>query len=291
MVCRLISNLRCKQLPHFTHADFRHPGCFLKNHGIKLKTREINKPIVSGKSHSQCLEEEALKNGQAGAEHDLIAELLPWYANGTLNPAKQALVVEHLPVCAECRTILGQYQKLDAVCRAHTDETDWQPSPAHFALIYQNIDAEKNETVAKSSTVSKRRLLTRLSNRLTAVSRPIAWALTLETIALAVLVVLLVTPRIALQPTGGRMFETLSNSRAPVAMGQARVHIVFAEDISEREIRALLTSVQGRLIDGPSMLGVYTLAISGEKLDSALPRLRNHPKVKLAEPAAGTLPS
>lgn len=262
----------------------------MKNYGIKLKTKEINKPITAGKSYAPYLEEDGTKNGRAGAEHDLIAELLPWYANGTLNPSQHALVFKHLPCCAECRAILAQYQKLDAVCQSRRDEIDWQPSPAHFELILQNIAVEKNDP-AGSSTVSRHSPLTRLSNRLTTMSRPIAWALTLETVALAVLVVLLVSPRIALQPPNARLFETLSNSRAPAAGGQARVHIVFAEDISERDIRTLLVSVQGRLVDGPSRLAVYTLEVSADKLDAALPKLRNHPKVKLAEPATGVSPS
>ena len=38
-----------------------------------------------------------------------------------------------------------------------------------------------------------------------------------------------------------------------------QIRIAFAEDMTERELRALLTSVGGTLVSGPSALGIYTV--------------------------------
>jgi len=116
----------------------------LKNYGTPLNTKEINNPIASGENLSQYPDEDAL--------HELSAELLPWYVNGTLNPAEQALVARHLPACTECRLALEHYRKLGASCPAYTDKEDWRPAAAHFARILQNIDAQENKTATEPLT-------------------------------------------------------------------------------------------------------------------------------------------
>jgi hypothetical protein len=57
--------------------------------------------------------------------------------------------------------------------------------------------------------------------------------------------------------------------------------------MTERELRALLTSVGGTLVNGPSALGIYTVRIepSSDAPGVALEELRAHGKVRLAEPS------
>jgi hypothetical protein len=66
---------------------------------------------------------------------------------------------------------------------------------------------------------------------------------------------------------------------------------VFAEDTRESELRALLTSVNGTIVDGPSSIGVYTIAVplspaTPEAVTNLLRVLRAQPQVRLAEPAS-----
>ena len=68
-----------------------------------------------------------------------------------------------------------------------------------------------------------------------------------------------------------------------------QIRVVFADDITEKELRTLLASVGGTIIHGPSALGVYTVTIplaGRAQLGPVLEALRAHPQVRLAEPTA-----
>jgi NAD(P)-dependent dehydrogenase (short-subunit alcohol dehydrogenase family) len=87
----------------------------------------------------------------------------------------------------------------------------------------------------------------------------------------------------------GPLYQTLSDGSDHVPQDQAHIQVVFADDITEKEIRALLTSVGGTIVKGPSSLGVYTveLPLSGSSPDLVGPVLdavREHRNVLFAEP-------
>ena len=86
----------------------------------------------------------------------------------------------------------------------------------------------------------------------------------------------------------GGQYRTLSAGNIHVIQSQGQVRVVFAEDITEHELRALLSSIGGTIVQGPSPLGVYTVGIPQPGNRSDLVRLvqtmRVHPKVRLAEP-------
>ena len=68
---------------------------------------------------------------------------------------------------------------------------------------------------------------------------------------------------------------------------QGQIHIVFTDDITERELRTLLGRVQGKIVDGPSTIGAYTLEVgpsTADDLTRIVAILRADPKVQLAEP-------
>lgn len=245
-------------------------------------------PLVFGEMYSKFFEQVVPMNEKSADEHLFIAELLPWYANGTLEPSERAEMDKHLTECADCRFELEQYQQVSASITASTED-DWQPSSAHFAQILHTIDAEE-------TAVSANPILKKPSHRpsfwewLQAQAKAMAWLLAVETAVLAAVVLMLVIPHFGQQAAVEPLFQTFSKASSPSITGQARLHIVFAEDISEREIRLLLTSVQGHLVDGPSPLGVYTVALASDiKPDFAIALFRKHPQVRLAEPVAGTI--
>ncbi|MGZ8190839.1 MAG: zf-HC2 domain-containing protein [Methylococcaceae bacterium] len=227
--------------------------------------------------------------GSNNAEHDFVLELLPWYANGTLSPDEKAQVDQHLPSCPDCRQQLTQYRQLNSTRPVDSGAQTWKPSPVQFAGILNRIDALENTADSTASPVKIPSLFAKLPAFLKAIPSPVYWFMTMETVALAALV-LLVVARAPQQQTQEQLFQTLSNERPAVTANLPRLSIVFAEDITEREIRTLLQAQQGQLVQGPSMLGVYTVQLAtggAHELQQALTNLRASPKVKLAEAVAG----
>ena len=88
-----------------------------------------------------------------------------------------------------------------------------------------------------------------------------------------------------------RFYHTLVSSSARTAPQRIQIQVVFADEITEKELRTLLTSVGGTIVQGPSALGVYTVAIpltgrAPAQLGPVLEVLRAHPHVRFAEPTA-----
>jgi len=220
-----------------------------------------------------------------------ISELLPWYANGTLSPSERARVDTHLPHCPDCRQQLAALQMLAESSAFAGEDQAWQPSSAQFAQIMGAIDAlESPQTQTSRVTQTKPKSVNPFAHCLDwfkATPHPVAWLMAAETVAIAVLVLMVAAP--PPQQTGPTLFQTFSDDK-PAATGLPRLSIVFADDITEREIRALLHAQHGQIVQGPSPLGVYTVHLDatdeGASL-AAIDRIRAHPKVKLAEALGG----
>jgi len=54
----------------------------------------------------------------------------------------------------------------------------------------------------------------------------------------------------------------------------ALLQVTFAPQAAEEQIRALLASVDARIVDGPGALGVYTLSVPPERADAAMRALQ-----------------
>jgi anti-sigma factor RsiW len=200
-------------------------------------------------------------------EHERMSELLPWYVNATLDPGEAAQVERHLTFCADCRK---ESERLQAV--ADVQEEAWRPSPAHFARIMTRIEAP---------SFWQRRV-----SWFKQTPRPVRFAFALQTVALVALVAV-----VALRP---KVFETLSRPPA-AASSRARLHVVFASDLSEEGLRRLLQGAQAIIVDGPSADGVYTVELSlpaadRERAREIADRLAKDPRVRFAAPVASSSP-
>jgi Putative zinc-finger len=111
----------------------------------------------------------------------------------------------------------------------------------------------------------------RLRSLLIATPRPVRFTLAAQLAALLVLTALPFASRLGLHPVspaasaaaGGAsrtFYVTQSAGAEPVAM-RPQIRVLFSEAATERQIREMLLRVRGRLVDGPSPLGTYTLEI------------------------------
>jgi hypothetical protein len=69
-----------------------------------------------------------------------------------------------------------------------------------------------------------------------------------------------------------------------------RLRVMFSPKATERQISGLLLGVRGKITDGPSPYGAYTVEVpaAGDPVRVVLARLRSEPQVvAFVEPVAG----
>lgn len=214
-----------------------------------------------------------MSDAERERHHDDVFELLPWYHNGSLAELEQARVEAHLANCEVCREELAHCAALEEAT-INEREAHWQAGDRDVDRVLRRIAAV--EAVPKPARVAPKR-----EQRWWSVApRPARWALVAQAAAIAALAFALFMPR-AQPPVG---YETLT-APASAATELPRVQIVFAAGVTEQELRALVHSVDGSIVSGPTQRGVYELALPGPaQLEPALASLRADARIRLAEP-------
>jgi hypothetical protein len=213
--------------------------------------------------------------------HRHVRELLPWYVNGTLEEPEAEAVRAHLPGCEACREDVTRCRDL-AVAVQSARAPEWAPSREHLARLLERIDAIE-------AGAGGGRWHRWLGSRAASVreafrSAPAAmrWALAGQAALVAVLAAIAIWQATAGWNPG---YRTLAGPSDPPRGGQARIRLVFAEDITEAEMRALLGRIEGSIVGGPSPAGAYTVAVpNASDQTAAVNALRASGKVRLAEP-------
>ena len=200
--------------------------------------------------------------------HREVVELLPWFANGTLDSAERAGVERHLTECIACRHELESLRALRAVY------VDNDSDPAVTQALAR-LQARIGQMERGPSATGLLRILA------TQWKETRSW-LRVALIAQFVVLALLGSAMLIL-PTP-RYYHTLGAPAAP-ARERAAVVVVFDATRPEREIRDLLVRVHARITDGPSPEGAYTLEVAADEQPRLLARLRQEGLVTFAEPA------
>ncbi|MGC3974873.1 MAG: zf-HC2 domain-containing protein [Nitrospira sp.] len=179
--------------------------------------------------------------------------LLPWYLTGTLKEPERKAVDEHLATCADCRTELDHLTRLRVpVKTAFLEETT--PELRVQQHVMGRIHAEATTpTPATRSGAGTAESVEQWFRRLFAPRWIPALALTL---LIGQLILLLWTAgeQTALPP------NNITSRGIPSAA--TRIILVFQESIPETSIRATILGLNGRLVDGPTADGRYTIEIS-----------------------------
>jgi anti-sigma factor RsiW len=223
----------------------------------------------------------------SGNSHADLVNLIPWYVKGTLPHKDQMLIEHHLADCALCQQEVISCKALSDSLPATSES--WKPSFAHFAGIMAEVDKleaaaiKPEQPFSAAKAKSKFSFLQHLSAWLAQTPNPVRWTLAFETLAVAVLALLVVLP---LQPKSGSdgVFETLSNAESPALKSGASIRLVLADDLTAKELSELMKQAKAQIQQGPSAVGSYTVAVSGEEAIQALSVFRSHPKVRLAQP-------
>jgi anti-sigma factor RsiW len=218
--------------------------------------------------------------------HQEVCELLPWYVNSRLEDREREAVETHLSTCPSCQAELRHCRDLAAAVQT-AGETAWSPSPGHFSQLMARIDAAEAHDAQDGSW--RERLRAQCARHLPVLQstpRFVRWALAAQGAMILLLAGVLVW-QAPFSP--GPLYRTLADNGDQARQSQARLQVVFADDLTEQELRTLLNSIGGTIVKGPSALGFYTVEIpvsegSPGLLDPILDAVRAHPKVRLAEP-------
>ncbi len=246
-------------------------------------------------------------------DHEQAMSYLPWLPQEDLEPSLRRRLLAHLDRCAECRQELLFISELrgaldvtamDDTAASATSPLDVESS---LASVMRRIDhAQPPATTAEA--VGAPRLDRGLST-----ARPQRMTLALAAgLVLAVMVGFMLRP-LLLKPVPGT-YQTLSDGTEEPGGTKPPVHstqvtIAFQPETSIQRMQAILRSVDGQIVGGPSALGVWSVALGtlgtletletpsdtpetghGDGLERALTTLRANPETTFAEPKSMPAP-
>lgn len=205
-----------------------------------------------------------------GGEHAWAQQALPWLVNGTLPEADAQRLRAHLHGCGECQQALQLEQRL-AQKMAAAPVVDYAPQ-ASLAKLMQRIDAAPAAAAPPATAAQQRPAPARRS--------PMAYAFFAQAAALAVLA--LSVSWFVFRPASSPEGEYRTLSSAPVSR-PAHLQVVFSDPLTVGEQRRLLQKIGGRIIDGPSPVGLFLVTLEktdAAALEAAAQTLRSLPGVR-----------
>jgi len=218
-------------------------------------------------------------------DHDEVLSLIPWYIKGKLSALEHDKVERHLAGCEICRNEALSCQNLTKVM-PHPAET-WKPSAAHFASILAEVEKLESSAVIPSekklSRLQSKGLIQRIKETIAITPNPIRWTLAFESLVIAGLVAIAILPvQFQMYRDRDAGYETLSNADKPLKTNGKLIKIVFADDMTTKELNVLLSQNSLQLREGPSAVGAYVVETPSTVVEKALAILKAHPKVRLA---------
>ena len=216
--------------------------------------------------------------------HRHVAELVPWYVNGTLEGRDRDAVTAHLPGCPACREEVARCQTLAAAVQSAVDAAG-APGPGGLERVLASIELLEAKGARRTGWRGRWRAgVEWVGDLFERTPGPVRWGLAAQAALLVLVVGLTAWPGVW---SPRAPYRTLADDGEQRVGQEALIHVVFTEDITERELRTLLRRVEGRIVDGPSAVGLYTVEVRASTPDRAVPIieiLRGDPKVRLAEP-------
>lgn len=201
--------------------------------------------------------------GRPELDHDTAYELLPWLANGSLAGAERDDVDAHARSCVVCRRELKELERLRHAVR--NQPMVHVSAEGGLDRLERQLDREAARRPAAND----------------AGFAPFFRFAAVAAVGVAVLGTLL---WLAPQSANRSGYSTLATQ----AEGQrAQIDLVFDRQTAAEDIQALLMTVDGEIVAGPSELGRYGVRIRGgsateAEIGAAVERLAHDPHVRFA---------
>jgi anti-sigma factor RsiW len=215
--------------------------------------------------------------------HRRAWDAIPWVLAGSANDEDTRCVAEHLPHCADCQAEWAWQTQVRAGLAAGLPE----PFPDPEAAL-RRLSARLDREAGLAEPVDRPREVSSNQASKPGWTRWLVAAVLVQAVALGVsgLAWLRATPAMTLA-TAPAEFRTLSQTPPPVQ--RATLRLVPAPGLDFATLQALLTRSGLVIVDvAPDGLHLGLAAADGQTASAlaALPRLRAHPGVRLAEATA-----
>jgi anti-sigma factor RsiW len=212
-----------------------------------------------------------------GDPHKQAQTLLPWYVNGSLDPAEHAEVDAHVRDCPVCQADL----KLERAVGAEIANLPIDMDRGWATLRARALQPGAGLQQGGASQPARRASSVWRQSR-AFLRRPVAvgWAFAAQAASLILVV-------------GVGAASTLQTRSVYHALGAVQsaavgnIVVVFKPTTPEQALRGALSQSGARLVDGPTVSDAYILHVKASERAKALTRLRSDANVVLAEPIDG----
>lgn len=202
--------------------------------------------------------------------HEQARELLPWFANDSLDPDERELVGEHAKSCIICRRELTELERLQKSMSISAQAT------AIPAPDMRRINARIDTLIEKQNR--SHILMTRIRDF---VSSPWRAAFAAQSVLLFALAAVLFWPQM-------QQAEFVTLTAPQNRLDGQHIRVVFDPRADAGEFSDLLAELQLTIVDGPSERGVATLragpVMSAADRDALVSNLLADPGILFAEP-------
>ena len=203
---------------------------------------------------------------------DQARELLPWYAEGSLEADEAQQVADQIAQHEDLARELKELRLVhDAVADVGEEEPQFRSEMIQEALAQiDEMEAEKTRPMSWNQRAENiaREYLERLQ-----------WGMTPSFARVAVVgqfaLVAVLSAALVLNQPQEQVSTTLSGP-ATQQDERAKINLSFAAQTTEQQVRALLNELNAEIVAGPSSLGIYTIALNGEQveLEAAIAQLQ-----------------
>jgi anti-sigma factor RsiW len=208
------------------------------------------------------------------------AALLPGYVNNTLSPEERGQVDRHLSSCSACQKELQEVKAMQNAVKSVIQQRPG-PSPAAFAKVMNRIhQQEEGQTAPRELKIGGEPSFWEQLEQVFRSLFEVRWAPALASVLIVGQAVLLLSvlsgPQQQAGPQTGPVIERGIPQRTP-ATQTLNIEVQFVETAQESQIRGIIRDLGGRIIDGPTEDGRYTLGFPispGLTSDSILTALK-----------------
>jgi len=224
--------------------------------------------------------------------HQDVSLLLPWYVNKTLDDDEKKCVDTHLKGCLLCRIELANQEKLSfSVAHADSLAPIAHSSFQQLQQIIHNSEQSTDHNPGVVNSFSGYKPARIKFNTLRNLFRQPA-SIALATLAIFSLI-LFAPDYFSVAKKYERNYRTLSSTVSFTAKDN-EIRVVFAKPIDQQQIMRILRTINGRIITGPSLQGVYNIRIGKGDITKndilkTISLLRRNDSVIFAEPAYSLL--